>query len=61
MSDVTNKTYSMFKQSFADKLSKSKDLHIDDVQELVTPLALEQITDTKMWDHFTEIILTKEH
>ena len=61
MSDHTTKVYSQFKHKFAGKLAASRDLHLDDVQELSTALALEGITDTVMWDRFTEVILAKEN
>ena len=61
MSDHTTKVYSQFKHKFAGKLAASRELHLDDVQELSTALALEGITDTTMWDRFTEVILAKEN
>ena len=36
-----NLAFSNFKQQFANQLSKSKDLLIEDVEALVIPLALE--------------------
>jgi hypothetical protein len=55
------KVFKDFKAQFGKLLAESTELDLQDVLHLIQPLALEDITDRKLWDNFASVLMSREH
>ena len=58
--NLNNQNFDIFKKRFADSLV-TNDFDMADILALVTPLAVEEICDEKVWSHIVDKVLSNDH